>query len=113
MILFPLKRNRYCSYCAGFGEDDYQLAKREFSIFNFQFLKTVDEEGKMKTPGYKWDRLFVKDADYLIIDDLKRRNLLLKEELYEHDYPFCWRCKTLLLYYLHPSWFFAVEKIKE
>lgn len=96
-----------------FGEDDYQLAKREFSIFNFQFLKTVDEEGKMKTPGYKWDRLFVKDADYLIIDDLKRRNLLLKEELYEHDYPFCWRCKTPLLYYLHPSWFFAVEKIKE
>ncbi len=96
-----------------FGEDDMAVWRQQNSNLKFSIFKPVDEQGKMKTPGYKWDKLFVKDADPLIIGDLKNRNLLLKEELYEHEYPFCWRCKNPLLYYLHSSWFFATEKIKE
>jgi len=96
-----------------FGEDDMAVWKEKNSNSKFTILKSVDEQGKMITPGYKWDRLFVKDADSLIIEDLGKRNLLFKKETYEHDYPFCWRCKAPLLYYLHSSWFFTVEKIKE
>jgi len=56
---------------------------------------------------------FVKDAEKDIIEDLRRRGLLYKSELYTHDYPFCWRCKTPLLYYAKKSWFIAMSKLRE
>lgn len=30
-----------------------------------------------------------------------------------HSYPFCWRSETPLIYKAVPSWFVAVEKIKD
>ncbi len=92
-----------------FGEDDMKVAKEN----NISVLITVDEQGKMKTSGYKWNKLFIKEADSLIINELANRNLLLKQELYEHDYPFCWRCKTPLIYYAKKSWFIKTTKIKK
>ncbi|MCK4520685.1 class I tRNA ligase family protein [Candidatus Parcubacteria bacterium] len=91
-----------------FGEDDMNVSKEN----NLPVLITVDEQGKMMTSGYKWNNLFVKKADPLIIEDLKKRKLLFKEELYEHDYPFCWRCKTPLIYYAQKSWFIKMTKVK-
>jgi isoleucyl-tRNA synthetase len=100
-----------------FGEDDMELIKNQnVKIKNqnekFPILVTVDEEGKFKLDVKKWARIFFKDADPLIIEDLKQRGLLFKEELYEHDYPFCWRCKTPLLYYTKKSWFIKMTKMK-
>ena len=94
-----------------FGQDDMELIKSQ--KHEFPILITVDEEGKMKAKGYKWQNLFVKDADPKIIEDLKERNLLFREELYSHDYPFCWRCKSPLLYYAKSSWFIKITKIKK
>ena len=91
-----------------FGEDDFNLGKEN----NLPFLVTVNEEGKMKK-GVIGEGKFVKDADKNIIKELKRRKLLFREEMYEHDYPFCWRCDTPVLYYLHSSWFIATKKIKK
>jgi len=92
-----------------FGEEDREVSKKN----NLPTIITVNEEGRFKSQVKSWAGRFVKDADPLIIEDLKKRGLLLKEELYEHDYPFCWRCQTPLLYYLHSSWFIAVTRIKE
>ena len=39
--------------------------------------------------------------------------MLFKEELYEHDYPFCWRCDSPLLYYAKESWFIKMQKVKK
>ncbi|MCF7906888.1 isoleucine--tRNA ligase [Patescibacteria group bacterium] len=94
-----------------FGEDDYQLIKSQES--QFAFLMTVDGKGNMKTPNYAWDQMFVKEADPLIIKDLKERNILFREELYEHDYPFCWRCDTPLIYYAQSSWFIKMTELRE
>ncbi len=90
-----------------FGEDDYQLSKKVGLSTAFG----VDLEGKIiaDVPG---KGLFVKDADKLIIEDLKNRNLLYKTELYEHDYPFCWRCQTPLLYYARSSWFVKMSELR-
>ena len=46
---------------------------------------------------------FVKDADADLVEDLRARGRLLREEQYEHAYPHCWRCGTPLLYYAKPS----------
>jgi isoleucyl-tRNA synthetase len=94
-----------------FGEDDYQLIKEQNQ--GFPVLITVDSEGKMLTPNYPWDGMFVKEADKLIIKDLVERNILFKEQLYEHDYPFCWRCDTPLIYYAKSSWFIKMTALKD
>ncbi|TET74122.1 MAG: isoleucine--tRNA ligase, partial [Dehalococcoidia bacterium] len=56
---------------------------------------------------------FVKDADPLIIEDLKSRGLLYRRETIRHTYPFCWRCTTPLLYYAKPSWYIKTTAMKE
>jgi len=101
-----------------FGEEDMELikmtnAKIKIPNEKFPILVTVDEGGKFKLDVKKFARMFVKEADPLIIEDLKNRGLLFKEELYEHDYPFCWRCHTPLLYYAKKSWFIKMTKLKK
>ncbi len=90
-----------------FGEDDLKVGK----AYDLPMLQLVDLEGNL-TAG-KWKGMFVKKADPLIINDLKERGLLLKKELYEHDYPFCWRCGTPLLYYAKSSWFISMSKVRD
>jgi len=101
-----------------FGEEDFELIKNQNSKTEdqkekFPVIVNVDEEGKFKSELEKFAGLFVKEADQKIIENLKERGLLFKEELYEHDYPFCWRCKTPLIYYAKKSWFINVTKVKD
>ncbi len=91
-----------------FGEDDMQVGKKN----NLPVVLNVDKEGKFEPEVKNWQGVFVKDADPLIIRDLQERGLLFKEELYEHDYPFCWRCNSPLLYYAKESWFINMQKVK-
>jgi isoleucyl-tRNA synthetase len=93
-----------------YGEDDYNLGQR----FKLPNLHTVELDGTVKKDlGIPGEGKFAKEADSDIAEDLKRRDILLKTELYEHDYPFCWRCDTPLLYYAKPSWFIAVTKLRD
>jgi isoleucyl-tRNA synthetase len=99
-----------------FGEEDFELIKDQNSKIKnekFPIIVNVDEEGKFKGEVENFAGLFVKEADPKIIENLKERGLLFKEELYEHDYPFCWRCKTPLIYYAKKSWFINVTKVKD
>ncbi len=102
-----------------FGEEDLEIIRaqnkkhRNLNIPEIPVLLTVNEEGRFNLDVKKWAGMYFKDADPLIIEDLRERNLLFKEELYEHDYPFCWRCKTPLLYYAKKSWFIGMRKLKQ
>ena len=90
-----------------FGEDDLNIGKQ----YNLPFVQFVDLEGNLTTP--KWKGMFARKADPLIIEDLKARGLLFKKESHEHDYPFCWRCDTPLLYYAKSSWFIKMGALKQ
>jgi len=92
-----------------FGEDDMEAGKKN----DLAVILNVDQTGKFKEEVKDWAGLWVKDADPLIIEHLKKRNLLLREELQEHDYPFCWRCSSPLLYYAKESWFINMQKVKK
>jgi len=92
-----------------YGEDDMNLANELGLEKYFMYL---DKEGKFQK-DFPWRGKFAKDADNDIIQELKKRNLLYKEELYEHDYPFCWRCDSPLLYYAKESWFINMQKVKK
>jgi isoleucyl-tRNA synthetase len=60
-----------------------------------------------------WAGQFVKDADPSIINHLEERGLLSGTKKYSHEYPFCWRCDSPLLYYAMESWFIAMSKVQE
>ena len=92
-----------------FGEDDHIVGDR----YNLATVKLVDTAGKMDARCGKFAGLFVKDADKLIIADLKERKLLFKTMEFTHSYPFCWRCDTPLIYYPRESWFIKMTAVKD
>ena len=92
-----------------FGEDDYNLGKEK----GLPFFHPVDLSGKFTDEFPLCAGMFVKDADQKIIDDLNARGLLYRYMPYEHEYPFCWRCGTPLLYYAMDSWYVKTTAVKD
>jgi len=92
-----------------YGEDDMAVGRK----YGLPVLHPVGLDGKYKPGMGPWSGLFVKEADPLIIEDLKQRGLLLKSTLYHHSYPFCWRCHSPLLYYAKSSWFIRMTERRD
>lgn len=91
-----------------FGEVDFDAGMDR----GLDFVQPVDLEGKV-TGTYLFAGKFVKDADPLILDDLKSRGLLYRSERIIHTYPFCWRCDTPLLYYAKKAWYIRTTAAKD
>ncbi|MBE5792258.1 MAG: isoleucine--tRNA ligase [Clostridiales bacterium] len=91
-----------------FGEDDARVGRDN----DIPFLQLVDTKGEMakETP---WAGTFVKKADPMILKDLEERGLLVKAAQFEHDYPFCWRCDTPLIYYARSGWFIRMTSVRD
>ena len=93
----------------GFGEEDSKFGKEK----NLSIINHVDDEGKIIDKVTPFAGLFVKKADKPVIDDLQKRNLLLKEEKITHSYPFCYRCDTPLIYKTQTAWYLDVQSLKD
>ncbi len=91
-----------------FGEDDAQVGRK----YDLPFVQFVDGKGNM-TSETSYAGMFVKDADPVILKDLDRDGKLFDAPKFEHDYPFCWRCDTPLIYYARESWFIKMTAVKE
>ncbi|RPI20455.1 MAG: isoleucine--tRNA ligase, partial [Actinobacteria bacterium] len=55
----------------------------------------------------------VKDADDILIRLLEESGAVVRRERIVHSYPFCWRTGTPLIYKAIPTWFVAVESLRE
>ncbi|MCI5863449.1 MAG: isoleucine--tRNA ligase [Lachnospiraceae bacterium] len=91
-----------------FGEDDSRLGRK----YDLPYLQFVDGAGNM-TEETDFAGIFIKKADPLILDELKSRNQLFSAPKLEHEYPFCWRCDTPLIYYARESWFIKMSEVKD
>ncbi len=94
-----------------FGEDDFRLVKEKLDIEAKEIPFTVEDNGRMKS-GFPGAGKFVKEADKDIIADLSKRNLLWSAGTLEHEYPFCWRCSTPLMYFARSSWFIEMSRLR-
>ena len=92
-----------------FGEDDYQIGKRE----KLAFFKPVDANGQFTEEVTPWAGLHVKKADRKIIKHLQAEGKLLREETYSHDYPYHDRCDNPLIYFATPSWFIKTSSMRD
>ncbi len=91
-----------------FGEDDAQVGRK----YDLPFVQFVDAAGNL-TEETPFAGLFVKDADPKVLVDLDARGLLFDAPKFEHDYPFCWRCDTPLIYYARESWFIKMTEVRD
>ncbi|MBN2186737.1 MAG: isoleucine--tRNA ligase [Dehalococcoidia bacterium] len=91
-----------------FGEVDFEAGEDS----GLDFVQPVDLDGKI-TGSYPFSGKFVKDADPLILADLKSHGLLYRSERIVHTYPFCWRCESPLLYYAKPAWYIRTTSMKD
>lgn len=92
-----------------FGADDFVTGQRE----GVEMVNPVKRDGCFEDDvplvGGQW----FKDADKLIIRDLKQRGLLYKREQYLHNYPHDWRKGTPLMSYPVDSWFVRTTQFKD
>jgi isoleucyl-tRNA synthetase len=92
-----------------FGEDDYKVGQ----AYDLPVVQLVKLDGTFPEEVTLWKGQFVKDADPNIIQYLEDQGLLAGTKKYTHEYPFCWRCDSPLLYYAMESWFIAMSKVQE
>ncbi|MBU1218715.1 isoleucine--tRNA ligase [Myxococcota bacterium] len=92
-----------------YGEDDYRVCQRE----GIPLVDPVNLDGKFTEEVTDWAGLYIKDADPLIIQDLKKRGRVVKHSTIVHSYPYCERSGYPLMYKAMPVWFVKVTEIKE
>jgi len=96
-----------------FGADDYATVQRE----GLHFVNPVDKDGRFRDT--RWPELngkLVFDANAMIAERLGKEGKLFgryEPTGYEHQYPFCWRCDSPLLYYARRSWFVRTTAFKD
>ncbi len=93
-----------------FGAEDLEVGRRE----GWPVFKPIDGEGRFteEAPAFVRGRFF-KEADPLIVEDLRARGLLFSAGTIRHTYPLCWRCGTPLIYLARSSWYIRTTAVKE
>jgi isoleucyl-tRNA synthetase len=90
----------------GHGEEDADVGRR----YDLISLSPVDDSGRFTIEPYKGT--YVRDANPIVISDLRKSGRLFRGEKITHSYPHCWRCKTPLIMRSTKQWFLAVSKIR-
>ncbi len=89
----------------GHGEDDYETGLK----YGLDIYAPVDDKGKFTKQAGELEGQFVFKANAVIIEILKNKNVLIKEEKVTHSYPHCWRCKKPVIFRATEQWFISVE----
>lgn len=92
-----------------YGVEDFELGQK----IGLPTCHLVDLAGRMTEDCGAFAGLFVKDADPKILEDLESRGLVLAREKIKHTYPFCWRCKSPLIYYAKDSWYIRMSTVRD
>lgn len=92
-----------------FGEEDFEICHK----YNISLVDPVDFEGKFTSQIPEFEGMNIKDADKEVIKYLKAQNSVVKHETLVHNYPFCWRSDTPLIYKAISTWFVKLDPLKE
>ena len=92
----------------GCGAEDFELGKK----YNLKEYCPIDEQGVMlDNTGFLSGKKTTDVVD-LVINRLKSDNKLYYAHKYTHSYPYCWRCKTDLVYKLISTWYIALDDLR-
>ncbi len=93
-----------------YGQDDFSLGQS----IGLPKVHIVNQEGKyVSNTGFLENRSVVEEETAVeILKNLQSRGLVFKKDSYTHTYPFCWRCKTRLIYYARDSWYIRMQDLR-
>ncbi len=66
---------------------------------------SIDEEGKMTEICGKYKGMKIEEAKKVVIQDLKKQDILIKQEPLDQNIGVCWRCKTPVEFINAKQWF--------
>jgi isoleucyl-tRNA synthetase len=90
----------------GHGTDDYVIGKK----YGLETYNPVDDHGKFYKDTPLVGGMKTKDANTVVIDNLKDSGALIHTSTVSHSYPHCWRCKSPIIFRATPQWFVSMEK---
>ena len=95
-----------------FGEDDFSLVFPDGLKEEHVLPQTITADGKV-AKGCVGEGKMIKEADDTIMKYLEKEGLLFQGGSAEHEYPFCWRCASPLIYWARRAWFFEVSSLRK
>jgi len=97
-------------HCApGNGEEDFNAAQRR----GIPVYVPFDDECVFTSEAGSFSGLFARDADAKVVEELRRRGLLVKVDKLIHEYPTCWRSHHKLIWLARREYFLWTQKINE
>lgn len=96
-------------HTAPYGEDDFEIFKK----YKVSTINNVDEKGHFTKEVKDFAGEYVHEVNDKIIDFLKKQGKVILIKKVEHEYPFCYRCDTKLIYMPLPALFVDIQKAKE
>jgi len=92
-----------------FGEEDNVVCRK----YKIPMVQPVDENGKFTKEVTDYVGQFIHDTNESIVISLKKSGQAIMSRKMEHEYPFCYRCDTKLMYRALPAWFVDIQKVKK
>lgn len=93
----------------GNGEDDFLAAQKR----RLPMYAPFDDECRFTEEAGEFAGLFARDADARVVDELRKRKLLLSVETIRHEYPTCWRSHHKLVWLARREYFLWTNKIND
>ena len=92
----------------GHGADDYLTGRR----YGLEVLSPVDDDGRFTAEAGRYAGEQVPQVNRRIIADLAAAGSLVKEQVLNHSYPHCWRCKEPVMYRATAQWFISMDSLQ-
>ena len=87
---------------------DYDIGQRH----SLDVINAMHPDGRMNVPGLRYDGLPGVEARKLVVEDLKRDGMLVKEEPYTHDVGHCDRCDAIIEPLISEQWWLRMDKMR-
>jgi len=102
--------NTGCVHIApGHGPEDFEIGSK----YGLEAFCPVTSDGRYTDEvGPKYAGMKVKEANDVVLEDLRNAGALLASTTIKHRYGHCWRCKTPIIYRKTDQWFISVPQVK-
>jgi isoleucyl-tRNA synthetase len=91
----------------GNGEDDFWAANRR----GVPIFAPYDDEVKFTKDAGIFNGVFAREADMLVVEELRNRNAFVEVKKVKHEYPTCWRSHHKLVWLARKEYFLRTDKI--
>ncbi len=89
----------------GHGKEDFEVGRE----YDLPVISPVDERGRFTREAPGFEGLTTDEASRKVVEILKEKKSLLREDRIVHQYPHCWRCKHHLIFRATEQWFLSID----